>query len=211
MSEIDFNNVLDIDHLILEVKKRPNLYDRKSNQFYNRSLKEKLWVEVCTNVVLNWNGFSDDEKEVLGKEVQKKWRNLKDCFTKELTRQRTYGQSKRKYVHYKELSFLIPYTQEQPTSSTSEGPVETEIQKIDAETEKVGVDAFRRYKKAFLPKIKPRGDTLVEILNKQKKDELDEDRKFAQMLVPMFKNLNEDQKHYARIEILNALHTAKQS
>ncbi|CAH2215960.1 jg26461 [Pararge aegeria aegeria] len=43
----------------------------------------------------------------------------------------------------------------------------------------------------------------------QNKCEYDEDVNFSQMIVPMLRKLNDDQKHFAKIEIMNVLQKAK--
>ncbi|KAM3956987.1 uncharacterized protein ACR2FA_009034 [Aphomia sociella] len=39
--------------------------------------------------------------------------------------------------------------------------------------------------------------------------EIDEEKHFSMMLIPMFKKLNEEQKHYAKVEILNVMNRAR--
>ncbi|XP_052751518.1 uncharacterized protein LOC128200845 [Galleria mellonella] len=52
-------------------------------------------------------------------------------------------------------------------------------------------------------------ETHKDSLTQTERDEMDEDKHFSMMLVPMFKKLNEEQKHYAKIEILNVMNHAR--
>lgn len=56
------------------------------------------------------------------------------------------------------------------------------------------------------PKIQNNSDKLLKQLLQEKK--YDEDVSFCEMLIPMLKNLSTDQKHCAKIDILNALNGA---
>lgn len=44
---------LDTERIILEVEKRPALYNKKLKEYSDRTKKEKLWGEVCWNVIHN--------------------------------------------------------------------------------------------------------------------------------------------------------------
>uniref|UniRef100_A0A6P7F937 Uncharacterized protein LOC114327596 n=1 Tax=Diabrotica virgifera virgifera TaxID=50390 RepID=A0A6P7F937_DIAVI len=50
--------------------------------------------------------------------------------------------------------------------------------------------------------------SLLEMLKAKQNEEINEDKHFPLMLVPMMGRLNDDQKHYAKIEILNVMQNA---
>jgi hypothetical protein len=52
-----------IDKLLEEVGKRPALY-LKSLKEYSDTNHKKLWEEVCTDFIENWNGLAPEEKEL---------------------------------------------------------------------------------------------------------------------------------------------------
>ncbi|CAH2215959.1 jg26460, partial [Pararge aegeria aegeria] len=58
--------------------------------------------------------------------IQKKWKNMRDSFAKELAMQRgKSGQGaikKKKYVHFDSLLFLVPSLQKRETSSNVKSP-----------------------------------------------------------------------------------------
>lgn len=53
--------------IIVEVQKRPALYDTTLRQYSDRNVKNKLWEEVYHNVVNNWMTLSEAEKKKKGK------------------------------------------------------------------------------------------------------------------------------------------------
>ncbi|XP_077300440.1 uncharacterized protein LOC143921150 isoform X2 [Arctopsyche grandis] len=59
----EYKSVFDVEKLIFEMKKHPALYDKRLKQYSDRNIREKLWAEVCSNVILNWNTLSATEKK----------------------------------------------------------------------------------------------------------------------------------------------------
>jgi hypothetical protein len=54
--------VEDIEKLLLEVVKRPPLYNRKLKEYSDSNLKDKLWYEVYESVVTNWSELPAEQK-----------------------------------------------------------------------------------------------------------------------------------------------------
>ena len=52
--DLDFK-IFDSERLIIEVEKRPALYNKATPEYSDKHCKEKLWTEVCEPVVLNWS------------------------------------------------------------------------------------------------------------------------------------------------------------
>jgi hypothetical protein len=50
------------EKLIEAVEKRPALYLKSVKDYSDTNHKKKLWVEVCTALIENWNGLSPEEK-----------------------------------------------------------------------------------------------------------------------------------------------------
>ena len=55
-------SVEDIEKLILEVERRPPLYNKKLKEYSDRNLKDKLWYEVYESVVTNWSELAAEQK-----------------------------------------------------------------------------------------------------------------------------------------------------
>lgn len=148
--------------------------------------------------------------------MQKKWRNLRDTFKRELALQKkvTSGQAarkKKKYLYFDALSFLIPTTIQRESS----GNITFEDDSTQSEAD-AGADiaiANRRLATTLRKKSNTHEKTdceeeLLDIL-KNKNQTWDEDVSFSEMIIPMLKNLNIDQKHYAKVEIMNILNKAR--
>jgi hypothetical protein len=54
--------VEDMENLILEVERRPPLYNKKLKECSDRNLKDKLWYEVYESVVTNWSELPAEQK-----------------------------------------------------------------------------------------------------------------------------------------------------
>ncbi|XP_075692690.1 uncharacterized protein LOC142659953 isoform X4 [Rhinoderma darwinii] len=135
--------VIDIDQLIQMVHDRPELYDPKVPSYADRYKKKKAWNEICTVVVPDWHLCSEKNRNKKAKEIQTRWRSLKDCFRRELTLQKKLEKSgfpanrRRKYVHYDGLLFLEPTMKLRdpaaPTSTSNNRKPVKILQTIDLE------------------------------------------------------------------------------
>jgi hypothetical protein len=54
------------DKLIEEVEKRPALYLKSTKEYSDTKHKKKLWEEVCTALIENWNDLAPEEKKTEG-------------------------------------------------------------------------------------------------------------------------------------------------
>jgi len=54
--------VEDIEKLILEVERRPPLYNKKLKEYSDRNLKDKLWYDVYESVDTNWSELPAEQK-----------------------------------------------------------------------------------------------------------------------------------------------------
>ena len=54
--------LFDCEILISELKKRPALYDKTLQEYSDRSLKDKLWEEICKTLIINWGQLSKVER-----------------------------------------------------------------------------------------------------------------------------------------------------
>jgi hypothetical protein len=52
-----------IEKLIEEVEKRPALYLKSLKEYSDTNHKKKLWEEVCTDLIENWNVLAPAEKK----------------------------------------------------------------------------------------------------------------------------------------------------
>lgn len=126
--------------------------------------------------------------------------------------------TRRKYIHFDELLFLVPFVKGRETSgnvSINENDEEQERSQgtsthHDTNTptdDKLATPVPRSKKKK--PNTLSYEASLLNILKAKQSDESNEDKNFALMLVPMLGRLNEEQKHYAKVEILNVMRYAR--
>lgn len=66
--------MFDTKKFIVEVKRRPAIYDTKCLQYNDRNAKSKAWQEVCKAVQPEWDKMDDEEKVVEGKLTVAFWR-----------------------------------------------------------------------------------------------------------------------------------------
>lgn len=60
--------LFDCELLIIEVEKRPALFDFRLLDYSNKHLKEKLWNEVAEAVYSDWNCLSSEDRNEKGKQ-----------------------------------------------------------------------------------------------------------------------------------------------
>jgi hypothetical protein len=54
--------VEDIENLMLEVERKPLLYNKILKEYSDRNRKDKLWYEVYESVVTNWSELPAEQK-----------------------------------------------------------------------------------------------------------------------------------------------------
>jgi hypothetical protein len=62
-----------VEKLIEEVEKRPALYLKSLKEYSDSNYKKKLWEEVCTSLIENWNILSPEEKNTEGNYLYFRW------------------------------------------------------------------------------------------------------------------------------------------
>ncbi|CAG9788935.1 unnamed protein product [Diatraea saccharalis] len=109
------------DKLIKAVKARPSLYNKADARYHaHNKYKGKIWKEVCRDVYPNWDQLQPSQKVEYDLELQKRWKSLRTCFTRELALQKKdqmkkddpdddYGPHKKrkKYEYFDAMSFLL--------------------------------------------------------------------------------------------------------
>ncbi|XP_026756180.1 uncharacterized protein LOC113516036 [Galleria mellonella] len=223
MSEID------TDKLIKAVKARQGLYNKNDTLYYShKKYKTKMWTDVCREVYSNWDQLRPQDKVEYAHELQKRWKSLRTCFTRELALQKkekmkrdaNEGPFKRRkrYEYFSQLTFLLnPEAIEEaevPAESDDEGsdPLEGHIKAESFEYHDPGDSRNNVDTNDSIPlqqTLYERNNTveekILDMLRDIKRDEVDEDRQFMLSLVPSFKKLNDKQKFEARIEMLKVL------
>uniref|UniRef100_A0A2A4IZR8 BESS domain-containing protein n=1 Tax=Heliothis virescens TaxID=7102 RepID=A0A2A4IZR8_HELVI len=134
---------IDPEKLILAVKKRPALYTKNDPNYYsNKKHKSKLWIEVCREVYAGWDHFKPQDRVENGHELQRRWKSLRTCFTRELGMQKKeklkreqnepYKKRKR-YEHFNLMSFLLEPEEDQNGDRDSDDSASDPLESIKHE------------------------------------------------------------------------------
>ncbi|CAH0697702.1 unnamed protein product [Spodoptera exigua] len=224
--------------IITEVKKRPCLFDTNDPNYGDRAEKARSWEEVCSCVVPGWAALGPPEKFAAGKEVQKRWRSIRDSYTK------TYRQGKcvlpeqcppgsRRYQYHHQMSFLLKalqnkkprYSQDKyesfsEISNSPQHPPPEDIPKIKNETMDKPLDLKTKPEERPETQDKCNQADCIDKPNSLEikidansilpEDHFDDDRLFMNSLIPLFKKMNDDTRLLCRIEVLKIIRYALQ-
>lgn len=134
-----------------------------------------------------------------GKELQNRWRNLRTCFRRELSKQKLgkSGQAatkRRKYVFFDQLLFLLPTMEDRPTVSDcspsninedkrgseddSEVVKETNTSVDDSPINTLQAQKSASHGKSVAKKNPSYEESLLKILKEKKEEVIDEDKSF---------------------------------
>lgn len=132
--------VMETEQLIAEIERRPGIYDSGCPQYQDRVAKWTLWCEVCEIMTPRWHHLDEDRKAARVKELQKRWKSLRDSFMKELKLQREIqrtGQvaNRKKYVFFDQMTFLMPCLEARGATRSAGGLVLREVDPYESETD----------------------------------------------------------------------------
>ncbi|XP_066137842.1 uncharacterized protein [Euwallacea fornicatus] len=215
----------DSTRLISEVQKRPAIYDKNSIEYKDRTIRDRTWKAVCEAIIPNWSVQDEKNKSRTAREVQRKWKNIRDCFRKELNNDKKceegFGKRKRrKYIFYDHLLFLVPYMQpmEKKDESDSlkqyssgddcEDRGEDTNEECSNEGEKARAIRWTHGAQQHPVYLyKDPSDIEASAAHESTNQDPDEDKYFLLSLLPTMRNLSPDQKFAAKIEFLQVLRT----
>ncbi|XP_017775443.1 PREDICTED: uncharacterized protein LOC108561857 [Nicrophorus vespilloides] len=204
------------ESLILEVEKRPVLYDKGLITYKNSNTREEAWKEVAILLQLDTDT------------VKKRWRSLRDAFIRyhraiKYTAGSKVG-SKKKWVYYNYMLFLIPHIEFRESSIENEKEFEDDqsyLNEFQQMQEFQGNHEFTDTENSTRNTDTP--STFIEIQNKnhqkKRKREVAEDEKLLQIIgkephpdeqfllscLPIFKRLCPKKNQLARINIQKML------
>ncbi|CAG5047181.1 unnamed protein product [Parnassius apollo] len=203
---MDFDTV----KFINEVQKRPSIWNTKCSEYSDRKSKQTAWEEL-----MNVYGaeLPTKEKKQLGLNLQKKWRNIRDCFVKahraKETKHGSAVKKKNPYIFYDNLLFLKDTVYFKTTSSNVtivKEDVTKSTENDDTLSSNTSSCVQKRSKKN---KNKNRvGRELIGVLNRnleRKNFEDDEDRLFFLSLVKEFKKIPDHMRIQTKLEILRVI------
>lgn len=112
-------------------------------------------------------------------------------------------------MHFDSLQFLIPFIKERCAHKNIPVYLET-TNEIEMNKQDVPKCHIRKHIVKKSPAKPIPYKSSLQVSKENQNDEIDEDKSFANMLVPMLRKLDDDQKHYAKIGILNVMKNARE-
>ncbi|XP_041982086.1 uncharacterized protein LOC121735352 [Aricia agestis] len=121
---------IDTEKVIYEVQQRPLLWHRRNELYKSRAARAAAWLEICHEVIPNFEDLTEDEQTDIDKKIQQRWRTARDMYKKEkMADNQGFGaKKKKKYEHFKSLTFLdkeiegtedsLPEADDEPSSPT---------------------------------------------------------------------------------------------
>ncbi|CAL1297322.1 unnamed protein product, partial [Larinioides sclopetarius] len=76
------SELIDNEFLISLIQERPVLWDKTLEIYRDRTATENAWREVCREIRDDFERLEEKERKNFGKEVMKRWKNLRDAFYK---------------------------------------------------------------------------------------------------------------------------------
>lgn len=153
--------------------------------------------------------------------MQKKWLNLRSCFSRELRAQKNVktGQSaskRRRYIYFEKLLFLLPTMEQRSAENNvdSQSVALEEFENQDSDSQESDVSpkpSTSQYRTSVTKRKEKRSVNFEEALLNILQKEVDEDTNFALSLVPTLRSLTEDENLQAKIQILDIFRQIKQN
>ncbi|CAH1365026.1 hypothetical protein MTP99_001338 [Tenebrio molitor] len=230
-------SIIDSEKLIEEVKKRPALYDGRAHGNNDANARKAYWEEITKDVFHEvWDTSSSNEKEALVKEVQVKWKSLRDAYNR-VKKQEKDDQMKgvvknrKKYIFYDQLSFLETINKRtcSPNAIFLQDHEERNDDSMDntyfsSETSNLFKADQEMYEPNTSTVVKPLEDTvseqretedrlssiLKELVKIQKEDRADDrmgNKKFLLSLLPFMEKLPDDVNLEVRLQLMSILQT----
>ncbi|KAF7284367.1 hypothetical protein GWI33_022155 [Rhynchophorus ferrugineus] len=108
-------STMNAPQLIDEVKKRPCLYDNDNRG--KQEARTEAWNEIGEAMFKEWSKCSREQKENAVREMQTKWKSIRDTFAR--YQFKTLPESTKKCLYMDQLSFLASYTQKRDKSQAA--------------------------------------------------------------------------------------------
>uniref|UniRef100_A0A0P4W354 MADF domain-containing protein n=1 Tax=Scylla olivacea TaxID=85551 RepID=A0A0P4W354_SCYOL len=201
----DYHNT---EELISEVGKRPVLWDPTTEEYKNRNKKADAWIEVCRSIYLDYEEKSAEEKKQIGKELQIRWKRIRDAYVRNSRKLKDESKSgsgavkTHRYIFAEQLSFLRNVGENRETTDTFVPTHETEDGAEDAcqnlSATQQNPSAKSKKKKSNLL------EKLIKFMDGYEEKE-DDDKDFFMSMLPSVRTLNSEQKIEFRMEVLAAL------
>lgn len=206
----------DTETFITEIKKRQSLWNTNCTGYSDRNIKHREWEEV---VNIYGAELSSEEKKKLSVNLQKKWRNIRDCFVKaHKAKEAKSGHAAKKkcsYIFYDNLLFLKDTVSFDSTTLNITSNVESNNADEVLEGQYIATRPSNSSKEPHHTEKNKNDDIgreLIGILNKKIESNIlgeDEDRLFFMSLVKDFKKIPEHLRLQTKLDVLKVIRDAQ--
>ncbi|XP_044264534.1 uncharacterized protein LOC123011243 [Tribolium madens] len=205
-------STINSDKLIEEVQKRPALYDFKATGNNDSNARRAHWEEIAKELFLElWATSTATEKEALVKEVQAKWKNLRDAYIRVRKQEKDEQmkgivKSRKKYIFYDKLSFLELTTR--GAQSANVIFLEEHEEKNDDSMESINLNTCKTHQE--IDNSDHLLNILQELVKMQKEDRVNDrmgNKKFLLSLLPFMEKLPDDVNLEVRLQLMSILQT----
>ncbi|XP_023707738.1 uncharacterized protein LOC111864605 [Cryptotermes secundus] len=221
---------MDIETLICAVQHHPLLWDTASADYKDKRKKHQAWVEVAKILFEDYDNQSQDQQELIVRDVVSKWRTVRDNYVRNL-KQRSIkpgsGAKKvRTYIYSKQLSFLKKSSEPTPTFRTMDTQPDSPKNECDGDNRETEEDyhtptanetvvlpqQLPSSRKRKLTDVERSFITFMESHSMKKATpQDDEDLAFFYSILPTVKTLTPNEKFTFRIESMKLLQYLKQA
>ncbi|XP_050512217.1 uncharacterized protein LOC126888206 [Diabrotica virgifera virgifera] len=114
--------VCDNDALINAMKSQDIIWNYKLPDYSNKTNRNSAWEIICSQIVENYDELTVQEQNKIVTLVQKKWKVLRDGYTRYAKRIKSKSGSSapvRPYQYYEQMSFLKAVTEDKPDETNS--------------------------------------------------------------------------------------------
>ncbi|XP_076054585.1 uncharacterized protein LOC143033254 [Oratosquilla oratoria] len=197
------------EEFISEVEKRPALWDPSKEEYKNKNKKEEAWSEVCRSTYQNYEEKTEEEKKQIVKELQTRWKSIRDAYIRNFKKLKDESKSGRgavkthRYVFAEQLSFLGKVGENRGTTDTlvpnhvPDDRTRDANEKTSITQPKISVEPKKRKRNLLEEK-------LIKFMDDSEEKE-DDDKDFFMSMVPLVRTLNIEQKIEFRMQVLAAL------
>uniref|UniRef100_A0A8R1U067 MADF domain-containing protein n=1 Tax=Onchocerca volvulus TaxID=6282 RepID=A0A8R1U067_ONCVO len=195
--------------VIWAVEQIPCLWNLACEDYRNRSKRRQGWTTVSRMLIHDFENKDLAERQSIEKEIQNKWKNIRDCYVRDLKRKsgeevKSRGKRTREYIHAGLLAFLNSSYATQPSSvrssktdskNTYDFILDTIVKPFLNHNEEISCNWIKEKKL----------EEELGIILDERSLENDDDSTFFSTLLPTVRNLDPKQKIEFRLEVLQAL------
>ncbi|KAK4324225.1 hypothetical protein Pmani_005065 [Petrolisthes manimaculis] len=201
------------EELIAEVGKRPAVWDPSNEDYKNKTKKAEAWLEVCRLIELDYEEKPIEEKTRMGKELQIRWKSIRDAYIRNSRKLKDESKSgsgavkTHRYIFAEQLSFLRKVGENRVTTDTLASNHET----VDGTDDGCQNSSTSQPKANVEPKKRKRNileEKLIKFMDNCEEKQ-DEDKDFFMSMLPALRTLNVEQKLEFRMQVLATLKNIK--